>query len=282
MIVILGHTGFIGSHLLGHFAQGGWPVLGLASRECDLTRSAAVRQALGNLPEKFDLINCAVINREHAGDYASFAANCRMLQNLAGALAGRCRSFIQLSSVDVYGLRPPLPLSEAVVPDPADYYALAKFTGEGLLRLGLEAACPLAVLRLPGVYGPADQGRSLVGGLVRKILAGQSVLLSGQGRLRRDCLAVADLAWIVERLLETPRPLLVNVASGDSFSLLELVALIGEIGGVRPEVSLAGDETGERRGDLVYDLGLLRRKFPQFRPRPLRQGIAEYVAALGG
>jgi nucleoside-diphosphate-sugar epimerase len=283
MIVILGHTGFIGAYLLRHLADSGRQVIGLSARECDLSKAGEIRSSLGQLPRPFDLINCAVINRNRCHDYSAFEMNCRMLRNLVEALPpGCCRSFIHLSSVDVYGKHPPLSLNESTPAAPDDFYGLAKFTGEGLLRLGLDKQCQLAILRLPGVYGVADGGNSLVGGLTRKIIAGQPVTLTGRGELRRDCLAIGDLAALVEALLEAPRQLLVNVATGSSYSLLEMVDIIAEVGGVRPEVSVALSDDAEEKGDLLFDVTGLRLHFQEFAPQTLRQGIGEYVAALRG
>lgn len=284
MIVILGHTGFIGGYLLRRLEGCGRQVIGLSRREGDLTRAEEIKGSLAQLPGPFDLVNCAVVNRDQGGNYGTFETNCRMLHNLVEALpAGRCRSFIHLSSVDVYGRQPLVPIRESTSASPDDYYGLAKFTGERLLHLGLDRECRLAILRLPGVYGVADGGRSLVGGLIRKVLAGQPVRLTGQGRLLRDCLAVADLAGIIERLLEEPQRLLVNVATGSSISLLEMVALISEVGGGKnPEIIFAQDGKGEEKGNLLFDVTSLRRYFPEFVPLPLKQGVAEYVMTMNG
>jgi hypothetical protein len=72
--------------------------------------------------------------------------------------------------------------------------------------------------------------------------------------------------------------LLVNVATGRSYSLVEMVAMIAGAGGVSPEVIF--DRAEEGGGDLVFDISGLRRHFPDFTPQPLGQGIGDYVAAM--
>lgn len=280
MIVILGHSGFIGRHLLGHFSRAGREVIGIASRECDLTQPDRVRRCLAQLEAPFDLIDAAVINRHLCQDYPAFLANCQMLQNVLDSLpAGLCRSFIYLSSVDVYG-RPAGPINEATLPAPAHYYALAKLTCEQLLHL-FPKGFPTAILRLPGVYGVEDGGRSLVGKLVRAAVSRRPLTIAGSGRLRRDYIGVDDLAAVVDALVARPRDLLVNVATGRSLSLLDIVAIIADKAQCRPEI-VWQPEDGPPGVDLVFDPANLRQALPTIRLRSLEEGIAGYLAGLAG
>lgn len=279
MIVILGHTGFIGGHLCRYFSGRGRRVAGLSSRECDLAKPERVREWFRRLDAPFDLIHSAVINRDQCQGYGSFQSNCQMLQNVLEHIpSALCRSFTYLSSVDVYGRRPPCPITEETLPAPHDYYGLAKLSCEGLLRLAPGPGFPVAVLRLPGVYGVEDGGRSLVGKLARAVCAQQPVTLSGTGGVRRDYVSVGDLALVVETLLERPREIIVNVATGQSLSLLDIVAIIAEKVQCRPEI-IFQSQAG-RGADLVFDTSRFQESFPTIRLTPLAAGIEGYLADL--
>ena len=279
MIVILGHTGFIGGHLYQYFSQAGRQVAGLSSRECDLTQPGRVREWFAQREAPFDLIHCAVINRDRCQGYPSFLSNCQMLQNVLGAIpAGRCRSFVYLSSVDVYGSRPPCPITENTLPAPELYYGLAKLTCEHLLRLFPDKGFPSAVLRLPGVYGAHDDGRSLVGKLIRTVTDQQPVTLSGTGSILRDYVSIDDLALVIEALLSRPLDAVINVATGQSLSLLDIVSIIAEKVQCRPEIIFRPQDGPG--ADLIFDTSRFREVLPTVRLKPLQVGIEAYVAAL--
>jgi len=279
MIVVLGHTGFIGGYLCQYFKQAGRQVIGLSSRECDLTKPDRVKEWFPHVETPFDLIHCAVINRDQCQGYSSFQSNCQMLQNvLDGLPPGLCRSFIYLSSVDVYGSRPPCPITEETVPFPESYYGLAKLTCERLLRVFPGKGFPAAVLRLPGVYGVLDGGRSLVGKLVRTVAGRLPVTLCGTGRILRDYVSIDDLALVLEALLSKPQDTTINVATGQSLSLLDIVSIIAEKVQCEPEIIFRPQDGPG--ADLIFDTTRFREVFPMIRLRSLPEGIEAYVAAL--
>ncbi len=279
MIIVLGRTGFIGGHLCHYFSQTGRQVVAPFSWECNLTKPDRVREWFSRVETPFDLIHCAVINRNQCQDYSSFLQNCQMMQNVLDAMpAALCRSFVYLGSVDVYGSRPTCPITENTVPSPDHYYGLAKLTCERLLRLFPGKAFPAAVLRLPGVYGAQDGGRSLVGKLIRTIVRRQPVTLFGTGGLLRDYVSVDDLALVIDALLARPLATTINVATGQSRSLLDMVKIISEKVGCGPDVIFRPQESPD--ADLRYDTAQFREVFPAIRLTPLPDGIERYLADL--
>lgn len=278
-VVILGHSGFIGRSLMRSLTACGRTVIGVSSRECDLTNQEMTREWLARLPGPFDLIHAAVVNRAAGQSYDAFTRNCRMLYIVLDSLApGQCRSFIYLSSVDVYGAHSPCPLSETTLPCPAHYYALAKLTCEGLLRLFPARDFPAAILRLPGVYGVDDGGASLIGRLIRSLMSGQAVALDGDGGLQRDLVCVDDLTAVVAALLDRPGDLLVNVATGESLSLLDMVAIIAEKAQCRPRIDFRPERVPP--ANLLFDTTHLSQICPGIRLRRMEEGISSYIAAL--
>lgn len=279
MIIVLGGAGFIGGHLCRYLRQRGRHVLAPPSRELDLTRPREVTEWFSRLATPFDLIHCAVINRTQCQDHASLWRNCQIMQSVLEAMPpSLCRSFVYLSSVDVYGSRPPLPLTENTVPAPDHYYGLAKLTCEGLLRLDPAREFPVAILRLPGVYGVGDGGRSLVGKLILTLVRKQPVTLFGTGEVLRDYLAVDDLAVVIDALLARPRHTVVNVATGESRSLLDIVRIIADTARCGSQVIFQPQERPD--ADLCYDTTHLREILPEIRLTPLSDGIARYLADL--
>lgn len=276
-VVVFGHTGFVGRELYHKLKKSGRMVSGFSTAQCDLLDFEAVRSCLESMPRPFDLVNCAVITRSFCKNYDGFQKNVLMFQNIIDAIpAGACRSFTHMSSVDVYGYGPDLPVHEDSPLRPATYYAMAKLDCEWLLGLLRHKDFPVAVLRLPGIYGPGDRGLSVIGKLLRKTVKQESLEITNGGNILRDYLLVDDLLEIVMRLLEEPRQMVVNVMTGQSDTLRDILEIIFDKTGMRSEIRFT-DEPGTGAADLIFDISRCREYFPGFEFTPVSEGIGKYA-----
>lgn len=273
-IYILGGSGFIGGALARRLASRGRPSVVLGSGQCDLRDEAQVIARLGDLPNGARVVFCATVNKGVDDSRTGMEANLRMADNVARVLRG-CRpgGLVFLSTVDVYGLNPPKPLAEHSPTAPAGYYGISKLASEHLLRRAGGAGCPLAVLRLPGVYGPGDGGRSVVARLARGILRDGRVRLEGGGTVLRDYIHVADLLDLVDRLLLEPRDCTLNVATGASLPIREIVRVLARALG-RETACEQAPANPAAAGDLVFDTAALEREFPGVVATDMERGAA--------
>ncbi len=278
-IVILGHTGAVGRALAHGLTARGYSVIGASSRQCDLTDRAQAQRFMAGVPQDAAVVFSSAITRLVDDSFGALERNLRMAENVAAtAPEGRLRAVVYLSSSDVYGHRPPLPITERTPAVPASYYGIAKLAGEFLLRRSGALDCPMAILRLPGIYGPEDGGRSLIGRLLAHIVQKGQVTLTGDGSQRRDYMHEGDLCEVVRRIADQPFDGLLNVATGVSRSLREIVALLAQASGRSPRIQLAPPDP-HAAGDLVFDISELRRRLPHLEFRTLEQGVTGYVAA---
>jgi CDP-paratose 2-epimerase len=149
--------------------------------------------------------------------------------------------------------------------------------------LGLETA----VFRMSCIYGPRQFGtedQGWVAHFLLRALAGEPITLYGDGRQVRDVLFVEDL---VEAFLRAERQMPVvsrqafNVGGGpdNTLSLLELLDLIAELTGRRPEVEHGPTRTGDQRY-YVSDTRRLQR-LTGWQPRvDVRQGVERLLQWL--
>lgn len=280
MIIIFGHTGFIGNVLYRHFLTSGEDCAGAATAQCNLLDPAALQAFMARVPRPYTVINCAVLNRRHCTGNDGLEQNLAMVQNIVTAIAPQaCRAFIQLSSADVYGQLPSLPINENSPVHPASYYARAKLAGEEVSTTLQDKGVPVITLRLPGVYGPGDQGHSLIGKFFRQTRAGEKITLTGCGEVLRDYLFVDDLCRLVAALVAEPRQTLLNVATGRSWPLKEILAMIREHSSLCSEVTFSASMSATA-SDLVFDTQRLRGHFPNLALTNLPTGIAKYAEAL--
>ncbi len=278
-IVIMGHTGFIGQTLYRWLNSEGLPVIGASSEECNLLDSDSVNIFFSNIPEKADVVFCSVINRHTDDSIRSLHNNIDMVENFIRCVRRkRLRSLIYLSSVDVYGRFPELPINEKTMPIPSGYYGVSKLCSEFLLKHSGGSDCPVAILRLPGVYGQGDKGKSIVGLFTDRLCSGEVIKLSGDGMVLRDYVEVGDVCRIVKDLIEKPKTTTLNLATGNSLTLKEIVRTIGETIGSEPDIRyITKDENSA--GDLIFDTRALLIQFAGIQLTELKRGCASYVKA---
>lgn len=179
-------------------------------------------------------------------------------------------------------------LSETETPlVPRTLYGTAKHALHGLVghsagSLGLEAAWG----RVFFLYGPHEAPGRLVSDVTAALLRGEPALCS-HGRQERDFMHVADVADAFVALLESAHTGPVNIASGTTGPLKDVIGTIGRITG-RPELVRLGARPAapDDPPRLAPDIGILRDRIG-FRPRHglesgLRDTVAWWRSQLGG
>jgi len=162
---------------------------------------------------------------------------------------------------------------------PEFYYGVSKLANETLLlRAGL-TDFPVTALRLPGIYGPTDNGHSILGMFARRVLRGQELTVFGDGGTLRDFVLVTDLCAIIEALFERPHHGVLNVATGHSMKLLDILNLLAATAG--RELVLRYAPAGQRSHDLVFDnAALVAALGGELRLTPLAQGVGILIDSL--
>ena len=279
-VAILGSTGFIGGRLHQWLGERGHETIGWTSRDCDLTDALTVKQKLAGLPQGVHLIMCSTVNRSVEDSYRAMGRNLLMAENLVdGAPRGRIAGLTFLSTVDVYGHAPLCPITEQTAPRPMNYYGIGKLASEHLLRRPEAIDCPVTVLRLPGVYGPGDRQRSIVGTFLNRIVEGQEIVLYGDGSVLRDYIEVDDVCRIAAALLDDPRDRLLNLAKGESLALRAVIERLARVAR-RPARLTMREAAANAAGDLVFDNAALRAAVPGLAFTSLEDGARRYLAAL--
>jgi UDP-glucose 4-epimerase len=141
------------------------------------------------------------------------------------------------------------PASEDKPVAPLSPYGAGKATGEAYCSAffgayGFEAVA----VRFSNAYGPRSGRKSNVIPLfIRRIMAGEPLIVYGDGTQTRDFVYVTDLAGGLIRAAETPGAggQIYQLASGVETSLNELVAMLGEVSGRDPQVVQEPPRAGE-------------------------------------
>lgn len=275
--LVTGGAGFIGSHIVDRLVE-----LGEDVRVLDNFFSGKIENIQHNLG-KIELIRGSLVDLEtvrqavkgmdyvlHQGaipsvprsvsdPIASNEANITGTLNvLVAARDAGVKRVVYASSSSVYGDTPTLPKVEDMPTNPLSPYALTKLAGEYYCSMfytlyGLEAVS----LRYFNVFGPRQDPTSQYSAVIPKFLTlmleDQPPVMNGDGLQSRDFTYVANN--VSANLLACTKPNVagqaLNIACGESFTLLDLVDSLNRIIGKNVEPAFGPPQPGDIKHSLA-------------------------------
>lgn len=308
--LVTGGAGFIGSHIVEALVSRGDRVrvldnlsTGFLSNlapfrkavefiEADLVDEEAVARAVQGVDCVFHEAALASVplSVEHPlKTHAACATGTVTL--LDAARRAGVRRVVYASSSAVYGDRPTSPKRETDLPAPISAYGAAKLSAEYYCG-AFAATFPVqtVALRYFNVFGPRQDPKNpyaaVIPIFITAILADRSPVIFGDGTQSRDFTYVGDVARANLLAADAPAAAnqVMNVATGRSINLLELLAGLNEVMGARIKPAFAPPRPGdiyESTADIT-----LARKLLGYEPcvsliDGLRQSIDYYRSVVG-
>ena len=308
LYLVTGGAGFIGSNIVERLVANGQRVRALDNFatgkrqnlapwqdrielvEGDLRDLETVRRALQGVGYVLHQAALPSVPRSIADPLTTHQVNATGTLNvLLAAREAGVRRVVYASSSSVYGNSPELPKREEMPTNPLSPYAVSKLAGEDYCRAfynvyGLETVC----LRYFNVYGsrqdPASQYAAVVPKFVTALLDGRQPVIYGDGTQSRDFTHVDNV--VQANLLacraspEAAAGEVFNVACGELYTLLDLVAGLEEVMGVRADPEFAPP----RPGDVKHSQASVRKARERLDYAPvvrLEEGLRRTVAFYG-
>lgn len=273
-VIIVGKDSYIGIHLINYLRVFKWEVVALSSNDCNFLNLSEVNALFSTLiNQSVVIIFLAVLKKDHTNDYQTFIDNTSLVNNLIKANSKNVvKSIIYLSSVDVYGSKPILPIIEETPVDPDSWYAMGKFACECIFNISGSTNCPTSILRIPGVFGKSLDRKSVVGRMISNARLNGRIDINGSGKVQRDYVYIDDLCALIELLIEKKYHGVLNVATGKSQSILDIANRVRIAFALESKAisHLAGDA---RNFDLAFDNSRLISVFPEFRFKDFSDAI---------
>ncbi len=269
-IIILGASGFIGKAVTNQSGNSAYPI---SSSDMNLLDGEIVALRLPPMLKECAIIYAAGRHRQKSNSFETMLDNQSMVHHLIEAMKLQPpRRVVFLSSVEVYGAPQKLPVVEGTQLRPDNFYAIGKIACEMMLdEFCRSLSIPLVILRLPGVYGYGDEGISIVNRLVNSAREGSIFRLFGNGMDRRDYVHVNDVAKIAIQLAKTgPKNLVLNIATGNSLSISEIISLIEKRFG---SCNLIYEPETKIGYNLEFDTTCLNKVMPRFEMTSIERGL---------
>ena len=271
-VLITGGAGFIGSHtadalleqgfavrVLDDFSNGKHANLNAAALrsgqltliEGDVRDAATVDAGVAGVDAVLHLAAQVSVPRSVADPVASSTHNIVGFLNVLDAVRRhKVPRLVYASSAAVYGAPEALPLLETHTAKPLSPYGLEKFINDQYAALYSELYGVSSVgMRYFNVYGPRQDPKSPYAGVISKFADGlegaMPLRVFGDGSQTRDFVYVGDVARANALALQADVTGVLNVGTGVSVSLLELIEAMqkafGKPAQVRHEPPVHGD-----------------------------------------
>jgi len=301
---VTGAAGFIGSHLSERLIEAGHEVVGLDSftdyyaRSIKETNIASLTQRrqfqffesslsnanldtlLDGVTHVFHLAAQAGVRKSWGTEFSVYTEqNVNATQCLLEACINRSlERFVYASSSSIYGDSVPIPMLETARPAPLSPYGVTKLAAEHLCMLyHANYGVPTVAVRYFTVYGPRQRPDMAFHRFLRAILQSEPLSLYGDGEQTRDFTFIEDaVAATIAAAERGQNGMVYNVGGGSRVSMNEILDVMAQCTGARPNVQRKEKQRGDMR-DTFADTTRARTELG-FAPRViLRDGIlAEY------
>lgn len=290
-VLVTGHKGFTGRYVVEALRKAGYAVLGLTERPDDLDapsvnlldRAGVARAVSAAQPDA--VIHLAAIAFVAHGDademYRTNVVGTRHLLEGLAALADAPRAVLLASSANVYGNSDVELLSESVPASPANDYAVSKLAMEYMAMLWSDRL-PIILARPFNYTGVGQAENFLLPKIVSHFQRRAPIIELGNIDVARDFQDVRFVADAYVRLLSADaQGQRVNLCSGVSVSLMQVIGMMEEIAGYKIEVRVnPAFVRGNEVARLTGDNGRLRELIGPLDVIPLRTTLEWMFASV--
>ena len=256
-VIITGGSGFLGHHVIKRLAlDTSYHIVCLDRYEAPFLKECGVTFVKGDFSERHLLedlfanadyvfhMACSMFpaesNKEPYWDAVSNIGGT--VQLLECAVKNKIKQVVFMSSGGtVYGVPQYIPIREDHPTNPECSYGIGKLAVEKYLRFfSSQFGIATCAIRLSNPYGEYQNPNSTQGAVAvftKKILNHEKISIWGDGQCRRDFIYAGDFADAVYRIIgRTDFSGELNIGTGKSHSLLEIIHIIEECSKTKAEV----------------------------------------------
>jgi UDP-glucose 4-epimerase len=274
--LVTGGAGFIGSHLVDKLVESGNDIAVIDNLSSGKKENLNIKAIFYNLDIQDEKIS-EVFEKEKPEVVFHFAAQIDVRKsvenpiesaktNILGSLniLENCRKFgvkkIIFSSTGgaIYGEADVIPTPESYLAQPISPYGIEKLVVEHYLNFyEKEYGLHYLVLRFANVYGPRQNSKGEAGVVAifcDKILAGENLLINGDGKQTRDFVFVGDIVNANMMAIKKDVSGIFNIGTGIETDINTIFNKLKKLSGSEIEEIHADRKAGEqRRSCLNYN-----------------------------
>tara|TARA_B100000029_G_scaffold176343_1_gene173663 strand:- start:1782 stop:2708 length:927 start_codon:yes stop_codon:yes gene_type:complete len=296
-ILIIGGTGFIGSHLVNKCSSLGWKVISASLslpvkkkrnkkvkyHKVDLTNFSSIKKKF-NMPFNYIVNVAGYINHSNSKkDYNKIMKEHFVsVKNIIKVIPRKnLEKFVQIGSSDEYGLGK-APQSEKTKLSPKSTYSKAKAkTANFLKKMYLKEKYPYAIARLFLTYGPGQKKNRFISQIINGSIKDKNFPTTSGEQIRDFCY-IDDTVSAILLILRDKKAVgqVFNVATGIPVKIKTVINLITKIVGKgTPQFNKRGLREGEN--EILYANIKKIKKILNWKPKiNLQKGLKKTIKAF--
>lgn len=253
LTVVLGGSGDIGSVIVAQLKENQAHFLAPTSKQVDLTDAESTQIFFTSINEPYSLVFAAFLDRRQGDNEQTLKLNQLMIDHVAEF--AKPSSLVFLSSMDVYGKNPALPITELTSTDDSSFYSRAKLVAEAKLTQTFAEKISVLVLRLPGVYGGHGPRNAALDRILTKGIKERLIDTGGGGSLLRDWIYAVEVARFLIEWTSQPTSGTFNFVTGESWTIDRYISeCLSELGEIKHVINLIDETEKHKFGtDHIFD-----------------------------
>lgn len=251
-VLITGIGGFTGKYLSEYLQKKGYQVFGLSNTEdksgniykCDITNKNDVGIILNEIKPNYIIHLAAISFVQHNDIKEIYNVNVIGTQNILEAcldIRTDLKKIILASSATVYGNNPKEVLSEEMCPNPINHYGISKLAMEQIAKTYF-CKLPIVITRPFNYTAPGHGEQFVIPKIAKAFINKEKQIELGNLDVYREYNSIQFVCEVYTNLLESKTTSeIVNIATGNSYSLKDIIAKFEEKSGHKIEVKINPD-----------------------------------------
>jgi len=237
-ILVTGATGFIGTKVVAALERQGKVVVGISSRDCDITDIKEVLHLYQKSEKKgirlthvIHLAGVIAVSRSWDEPEYFFKVNTTGTLNMLELCRQYGMSMTYISAY-IYGQPDSLPIREDSQVKPNNPYAQSKYMAEELCRFySANYKVKTSIIRPFNIYGPGQTTDFVIPLIIHQMKYEEEICVMDLAP-KRDYVFVEDLAdAIVKAVDKECYGEVINIGSGKSYSVAEVIDILQKLAG---------------------------------------------------
>ena len=254
-ILVTGASGFIGKYLCQELNERGHEINALFSIHGDISDAHTLDSFNGKVDKVIHLAASTFVPDSWQNPDEFFKVNALGTMRVLEFCRKNNSSLIFISAY-LYGIPDKVPTSETELPKPNNPYAFSKYIAEQARHFYASYLnVPSLIIRPFNVYGPGQPAHFLIPTIINQVLYNQEITLLDLNP-KRDYIFIDDVVNFINNAVDAKlkNAEIVNIGSGVSYSVGELVRIIQKIAGTNLPVFSKNEVRFQEISDVIADV----------------------------
>jgi nucleoside-diphosphate-sugar epimerase len=280
-VLVTGSDGFIGSLLVLKLKSKGYNVVEWDEKNGDISITPIELKEINHV---FHLAAQTFVPRSWDEPYSFYKSNTLGTVNVLEFCKNNGISLTHISAY-VYGAPNSLPIDESHELKPSNPYMHSKILAESVCKFYSENFdVKVNIIRPFNIYGPGQSDRFLIPEIILQTLSKSEEIKVQDLSPKRDFVYIDDLIDAIILSLNTEGNYnVLNIGSGESFSVKEIIDLIQKIANTHKTVISNDNVRKNEIPDVVADISFAKEKLnwsPKFNLEDGLKKLVEYYKNL--